>query len=193
MKLQRSFQIAMLALFLLISGQQCLAQQQQSILNQNGDELLKDFDVDKNSLGKYEPKPPSGKGATILKMLQSAIPQVNVDTSHGDPIINVKAPFVNVNVKNGQHDVKVNAPFVNVNSGESARSGVEVNAPFFKMNQQEPRQQSSNPFTNPFQQQTQNSQSQPVELPTSMPSQSPPSVQATGQHPQPQGQVSEFP
>ncbi len=105
---------------------QCFAQ---SILDQKGDQLLNGFDVDQKALNnQYQPKPT--KAQQLFKLLESAIPQVDVDTSNGGTGIKVRAPFVNVNVQNGQSNVKVNAPFVNVDTG----SGVKVNAPFVKVN-----------------------------------------------------------
>lgn len=99
----------------------------QTVLNSNGDELLKEFNVDPATMNKYEPKQTTSKAGMLLKLVESAIPKINVDTTSGDPTVKVKAPFVNVDVHGGKSNVRVNAPFVNVTTGDS---GVNVKAPF---------------------------------------------------------------
>ncbi len=140
----KSVQIACLAAVLAVGFvAQPLAASAQGILNQSGDQLLKDFNVDPSQLppqyaqsapapatgtpqsypapaqSQFLPSQPGGGGAksTLLRVLSGAIPKVDVDSAGG---VRVKAPFVNVNVGNGQHDVRVSAPFVNYNTGQGA-------------------------------------------------------------------------
>ena len=92
----------------------------QSILEQDRDELLKGFDVDPSSLSQYQPKPTAfGPAGQLLKLLGSALPSVSMQTSGGEPNIQVKAPFVNVKVGSGQTGIKVSAPFVNIYTGSA--------------------------------------------------------------------------
>lgn len=140
----KSVQIACLAAVLAVGFvAQPLAASAQGILNQSGDQLLKDFNVDPSQLppqyaqsapapatgtpqsypapaqSQFLPSQSGGGGAksTLLRVLSGAIPKVDVDNAGG---VRVKAPFVNVNVGNGQHDVRVSAPFVNYNTGQGA-------------------------------------------------------------------------
>ena len=90
----------------------------QSILEQDRDELLKGFDVDPSTLSQYQPKPTArGRALQFLKLLGSALPSVSVQTSGGEPNIQVKAPFVNVKVGSIQTGIRVTAPFVNIDAG----------------------------------------------------------------------------
>lgn len=138
----KSVQIACLAAVLAVGFvAQPLAASAQGILNQSGDQLLKDFNVDPNQLppqyaqsapapatgtpqsypapvqSQFLPSQPGGAKSTLLRVLSGAIPKVDVDNAGG---VRVKAPFVNVNVGNGQHDVRVSAPFVNYNTAQGA-------------------------------------------------------------------------
>lgn len=124
---------------------------QGSILNQSGDELLKDFGLDPSQLppqyAKSAPSPAPAAPGTALAPTQPQSPT----TAQGQFLqsqpgggakstllrmlsgaipkvdvdkaggVKVKAPFVNVNVGNGQHHVQVSAPFVNYNTGQGAR------------------------------------------------------------------------
>lgn len=107
----------------------------QTVLNSNGDELLKDFNVDPSTMKKYEPKQTNSKAGMLLKLVESALPKIDVDTTSGAPSVKVKAPFVNVDVKDGKSNVRVNAPFVNVNTGDS---GLNVKAPLVNVGRTEP-------------------------------------------------------
>lgn len=107
----------------------------QTVLNSNGDELLKDFNVDPSTMNKYQPKQSSSKTGALLRLVESALPKIDVDTTSGASSVKVKAPFVNVDVKDGKSNVRVSAPFVNVNTGNS---GLNVKAPFVNVGRTEP-------------------------------------------------------
>src|SRR3990167_8426379 len=102
---------------------QCMAQ---SVLDQGSDELLKGFDVDPAYVRQFQRRPATSNKGPLQKLIDSAMPLIDVDTASGASGIKVNVPFVNVNVGGSQEGVKVRAPFVNVDTGQ----GVSVQAPF---------------------------------------------------------------
>lgn len=119
-----------LASLLIPSVSPCLAQ---SVLNQSPDDLLKGFDVSPSTMQKFQPRPTTFKAGMLLKLLETAMPSVDIGTANDGTAIKVKAPFVKVDVAgNGQQSIKVKAPFVNLDT----HSGLVLNAPFVKLNQQ---------------------------------------------------------
>lgn len=127
--------------------QNCFAQ---SGVNQgqSNDQQVRDSGVPPSNFNNngYQQRPATSRAGSILQLIESAIPKINVDTTSGSPNVRVKAPFVNVDVKGGQSNVKVNAPFVNVNTAGPG-SGVNVDAPFVHVN----RPLSTTPQTTPHQ------------------------------------------
>lgn len=72
---------------------------------------------------------------------------VQIDKTHGDPKVHVKAPFVDVDVEDGQPNVNVHAPFVDVT--KHGGSPASVKAPFTKLGDYVCDPQSTYPATNP--------------------------------------------
>jgi hypothetical protein len=99
----------------------------QSVVNSSSDQPERD--TKRQSDNRPAPR---GKVAKLLKLVGSAVPRVDVDSSSAGPAIKVRAPFVNVNrVGTGTPGaVNVKAPFVNLNNTPSGSSTVSVKAPF---------------------------------------------------------------
>jgi hypothetical protein len=93
----------------------------QSILNQSGDDLLKDFDVDPNQVASQYQQKPVGKAQAFLQMLSAAMSRGdsnnnNKTVSDDKSTLRLRAPFVKFDMANGQRCVRVNAPFVSYDS-----------------------------------------------------------------------------